>query len=161
MPKTRRASTGCPRRPVQGREQAIEDLLFAYPYLLEPVFERLQRQVWLNPASRLDLLFESAQELVVIEIKRGPCGTAEVRQLERYLHSLAQRGKPVRGILVGASITAVATRHCEESLFAIAFRQTGVDVPTRVVVCRECRRARCASQTRCARDGSRETLVLA
>lgn len=144
----------------QGCEQAIEDLLFAYPYLLEPAFERLQRQVWLNPASRLDLLFESAQELVVIEIKHGKCGVQEARQLERYLHSLADRSKPLRGILVGASITAAATHHCQHSPFALVFRQTGVDVPTRVVICRECRRARPATQARCLRDGSRDVLLL-
>ena len=163
MPRTPGAELPPPsakrRRSRHGRERAIEDLLYAYPDLIEPGFSRLRRQQVLDPESRLDLLFEGEEETVIVEIKHGSCGVEAVRQLERYLGLEEVRGKPVRGILVGAALTPVARRACVRSRFPITFKRTDTDVPTRVVVCQACRRARPAQQGRCPGDGSREVLV--
>ena len=140
-------------------ERQLEDLLFTYPYLLDPGFTRLKRQRFLNASSRLDLLAETEEGAVVIELKHGRCGVAEVRQLERYLGLQESRSACVRGILVGSALTMAATKLCESSRFPIIFKRTGVDVPTRVVVCRECRRARSAHQERCPQDGSHRVLA--
>lgn len=148
MPKTRPVPKRGPRSLPLERE--LEDLLYTYPYLLEPVFDRFRRQRVLRADSRLDLLFEGNGESVIIEIKRGTCGVAEVRQIERYLAIKQGEGATVRGILVGAKLTAPAEKARVASRYPICFKQKEKDVPTRVVICRDCRRARSVYQARCS-----------
>ena len=134
-------------------ERELEELLFAYPYLIDPGLEKPRRQVVLSKRLRLDLQFELAGgKLLIVELKRGKVGTAEVKQLQDYRRALGTR--KTRGVLVGSFLTEAAEKQIQLSGGTITFRQLGRDIPTRIVVCLECRRARDASIERCAVDGS-------
>jgi RecB family endonuclease NucS len=138
-------------------ERELEDILFAYPYLIDPSLEKPRRQVVINKRLRLDLRFELAGgKQLIVELKRGKVGTAEVEQLQTYRREIGSR--KTRGILVGAFLTEAAEKEIQSLRGAITFRQLGRDIPTRIIVCSDCRRARDASIERCPSDGSSKTI---
>lgn len=137
------------------REQQIEDLLATYPYLIDPRFQRARRQVQLNRKSRADLIFELPQTCVIVEIKRDHITRNTVLQLQTYLRAFQrQTRKKVEGILVGRDIDNAAIRSIGRTSAPIQFRQLDVDIPTTIVVCRQCRSARNAVLSTCPQDGS-------
>ena len=140
-----------------GQEREIEELLFAYPYLVDPTLENPRRQVVLNNRLRLDLLFDLTDgKKVVVELKRGKIGAAEVNQLQNYRKELGLR--KTRGILVGSILTPEGEKRIQNLGSAISFRQIGRDVPIRIRVCLRCRRARSAAFDLCESDGTSETI---
>lgn len=135
------------------REQAIEDLLFAHPGLIDPALARPRRQVSLSADSRADLLFEFPEGKVVVEIKRGPITAAHVGQIERYAGRLRlPRGK-FRGILVGTGLRPQAMSRMQTSPWRLEYRCLGSEVPLEIRICRQCRVAYDARLPRCPRDG--------
>jgi RecB family endonuclease NucS len=123
-------------------ESAIEDLLFAYPYLISSELSRPLRQTALNPNSRCDLLFLFARRASVVEIKRGVIDASAVTQIQRYLKSLSKNHQNLNGYLVGSDITPVADRAIKRSHWKINFKALNRDIPLQISICTDCRVAR-------------------
>lgn len=140
------------------RERAIEDLLFSYPSLIDPILRRPTRQVVLSKDSRADLLFETGRTVVLVEIKRDTIRPGTVTQLERYATRLNLPAKRIRGILIAPAITPRAESRLATSPFQFAFRQLGRDIPTSVKICLHCREPYDARLAKCPQDGSPRTL---
>jgi len=130
----------------------IENLLFAYPSLIDPKLARPKRQVQLSRDSRADLLFEVGNETILVEIKRDRITPAAVAQMERYARRTGKQTTRLRGILIAPEITAAALNRIRKSAFSIVFKKLGSEIPTTIKVCRECRNAYDARLTACPRD---------
>ncbi len=137
------------------REQAIEDMLYAYPGLIEPGLWQPRRQVALAPDSRSDLLFEVGNRVVIVEIKRDAITLAAVRQIERYAALVTKKTARITGYLIAPELDPRAEKAMEKSRHRLSFRALGVDIPTRIKVCRDCRRPYDERADRCPVDGSR------
>ncbi|HEY8967073.1 MAG TPA: endonuclease NucS domain-containing protein [Candidatus Methylacidiphilales bacterium] len=137
-------------------ERAIEDVLFAYPYLVDPALSRPKRQEVLSRRSRSDLAFYDGKKATVVEIKQDEAGVAAVRQLERYLKEQARRGFQAEGILVAASFTPGALKKAAKA--KLACKKLHDDVAVEIVICKACRKARDRRVAACPDDRSRETL---
>jgi len=73
------------------REQKIETLLAAHPYLVHARFASAKTRTQLvQGQDRLDLWLELSGKASIVEIKRGNLTIAAIEQLERYLKNWAQ-----------------------------------------------------------------------
>ena len=135
------------------RERALEDLYHAYPALIDPALDGARRQVFLDARSRCDLLFDLEGTAWVVEIKRDTAGLPALRQLVRYLDLLKRTHGSVRGTLVAADFLPAVERKLKTTRHPIELKRLQIDVPTEIRICRQCRRARAASITRCPHDG--------
>ena len=140
-------------------ERAIEDVLFAYPYLISPGLAHPERQEVLSARSRSDLAFYSGKKVTVVEIKRDAASVPAVRQLERYVKDHAKRGLKADGILVAASFTPTALKAAKKSKLSLSCKRLHDEVPIEIVICKTCRKARDKRIERCPDDRSRETLT--
>jgi Endonuclease NucS len=100
---------------------ALEDLLFAYPYLIDISLQNPIRQVFLSPRSRADLLFILQNKVVVVEIKRGPIPLPHITQLKRYFDDLKKSYAHVETYLIGKSVTPTLSKKSINFLFAAPF----------------------------------------
>ena len=139
---TRKTPVVKARRHLQP-EADIEQLLAAYPYLIQAGLTRPERQHCPTRQDRLDLLFRQAQPPLVVEIKAVKCGVASVRQLLRYLDRLEPEHPHIRGILIGFGMNEGAERLVRRHKARVSFLKLDHDVPTpaRVVFCADCRMA--------------------
>lgn len=136
----------------------MEDLLFAHPNLIDPRLSGPRRQTVLSSDSRSDLLFETPNGAVQVEIKRDTIRPLCIAQVERYALRLRRPLKSARAILVAPDITPEAQRRLQASRLALTFKRLGVDIPLQIKVCRTCRLACDARLTACPRD--QDTRVL-
>lgn len=141
-------------------ERAIEELLFAYPYLIHPSLANPLRQVYLSTRSRADLLFIFQTKLVFVEIKRGTVDTAAVTQALRYYQDLKTRNVKIEAFIIGESLPEQAQKKLKSLPFLATFRALGTDIPRRIVVCAVCRKARSADLHLCPYDGSSQVLSI-
>jgi RecB family endonuclease NucS len=139
-------------------EQAIEEVLFAYPYLIDPSLVRPSRQQVLSKRSRSDLAFHDAdgKRVTVVEIKRDTAGTPAIRQLQRYVKEQAKTGRKVEGILVAGSFTPGALKAAAKA--KLTCKRLHDEVAIEIVICKACRKARDRRIAICPDDRSRETL---
>ncbi|NJK90727.1 MAG: DUF91 domain-containing protein [Blastochloris sp.] len=140
------------------QERAIEDLLFSHPGLIDPRLAHPKRQVTLSKDSRADLLFEVGHLFILVEIKRDIIRPASLSQIQRYAARLQKAPSRLRGYLVAPEITAAALKALKQSPFPLVYRRLGVDIPTTIKVCRQCRHAYDARLHRCPRDGQTQVL---
>lgn len=139
---TRKTPAGKGRRNGQP-EARIEQLLAAYPYLIQSGLPRPERQHCPSRQDRIDLLFKNAAPPLVVEIKAVKCGVPSVRQLLRYLDLLEPEHPHIRGILIGFGMNEGAARLLRRHKTRLSFLKLDHDVPTpsKVVFCAECRMA--------------------
>jgi RecB family endonuclease NucS len=130
-------------------EEAIEAQLASYPYLIAAGLPRPKRQVWITRKDRVDLFFECESEILIAEIKAKPCRVACVRQLIRYLQLLSAKHTKVRGVLIGPGISRAGMEVMLSSNLEIRFLELDVDIPSSIVLCRECRHAYGARMSSC------------
>lgn len=154
MPKTQAAKDLRHERT----EEAIEELLAKYPYLIGQGLPRPQRQLWITNKDRVDLLFTNELEILIVEIKGTACNAAAVQQLMRYVQILATKHAEVRGLLIGPRLTPRGMAAMGSCQLNIAFLQLDVDVPSSVLTCRECRLAYGARLADCPNCGSTQTI---
>ena len=140
------------------REARIEDLLFAYPYLIHPGLKNPRRQRWLSPGSRADLYFETPGKIVLVEIKRGCIDEDAVDQILRYRKEITVTGCRFQGLLVGRSVSDAALVRIRKLKQVLCYLELGRDVPTRIVICKSCRQARDARVSRCPHDATVDVL---
>ncbi|SDT96742.1 Protein of unknown function DUF91 [Verrucomicrobium sp. GAS474] len=139
-------------------ERTIEDVLFAYPYLVSPGLSRPERQEVLGKNSRSDLAFYEGKQATVVEIKRNAAGLPALRQLERYVKEKTRQGFEAKGILVAASFTPSTLKAAAKSKGRLACRRLHDEVPVEITICKKCRKARDRRIAACPDDKSRETL---
>ncbi|TDU62507.1 uncharacterized protein DUF91 [Prosthecobacter fusiformis] len=123
------------------QERAIEDLLVDYPYLIASHLTRPKRQYYLNDTDRIDLFFKAGDEVWIAEIKAQTCTVACVRQLMRYVQHLLPAHPVVRGLLIGPGINSAASKLLQAGPYDLRFLKLDEDVPRKIVVCRDCRKA--------------------
>lgn len=137
-------------------ERSVEDILFQYPYLIETGLPVPRRQVRISRNSRIDLLFDLQKDILVVEIKRGLCTVRDVWQLQRYIHTLDTPPlskevaiRAVRGIIVGRALSLRGRREISQAPENMKFLQLDIDIPTRIVMCRACRKVYAARLDAC------------
>ena len=142
------------------REKAIEDVLFAYPYLISPELRFPRRQEVLSKTSRTDLAFYFPTRVVIVEIKRGVAGVPALRQLERYLREHKLKGMVAEGILLAHGFNEACLRASKTSRWSTCCKCLQREVPTDIVICADCREARDRRMEACPHDGSTDVLKL-
>lgn len=141
-------------------ERAIEDKLFTYPYLISPELTQVTRRQKILPSGkRLDLAFDLAEKIVVVEIKRKQADLSALQQLRGYLLELKKKEKKhTEGILVARTFTEKCLKTVDRKKKILSCKQLGPDIPLEIVICDYCRMARSRFLERCPKDGSREVL---
>ena len=139
-------------------EQTIEDILFAYPYLISPELKIPRRQEVLSKKSRSDLIFYFEKRVIIVEIKRGLAGMPALNQLQRYLKEQSKHGFQTRGILVAHTFTKNCLAESQKYPSTISCKRLVQEVPIQVVICKNCRQARDRRMETCPEDGCSETL---
>lgn len=135
------------------REFRIEDRLAQFPYLISPELEKPLRQQRISKSSRLDLLFQTAKDTVIVEIKRGKITVSAVQQILRYQRELKLPDKKFRGYLIGRGISADAEKSIDTIKHNLIYLGIGEQIPDQIVICWKCRRARAAYLSECPYDG--------
>lgn len=158
MPAKPRKTSVSERIAEQRRERAIENLLFQYPYLIDPELRRPLRQEVLSRDSRADLLFLLPNKRVLVEIKRGAITPTTVHQILRYAERLPKMKILTVGYLIGTELTTAARLAIENAPIKLTFRALEQEIPLAIVICRQCRQARDQRLVRCPVDGSEHTL---
>jgi len=132
--------------------------LARYPYLISPELKRPIRQKWVSGQSRTDLMFETGQLTIIVEIKRGKITAGAVDQLLRYRMDLKIGRDRFRGILIGRGISAAAEQRIERSTISLRYLGIGKEIPEHLVFCWKCRKARAHHMIKCPYDGSTRLL---
>ncbi len=83
------------------RENDLENAIVSNPQLLGENVRLVGRQIVL-PSGRTDLLFESDEEIIVVELKLNEIGKNAVNQIRAYIRDLRNeyKKKNVRGIIL-------------------------------------------------------------
>lgn len=140
-------------------ERAIEDLLVDYPYLIASHLPPPKRQFHLKDIGIVDLYFEVGEAVWIAEIKANTCTVSCVRQVIRYVQYLRTKHSEVHGLLIGPAINAQAAKLLNQSTLDLRFLKLEEDVPTKIVVCMDCRKAYAARHHGCPICGTRQVLL--
>lgn len=129
------------------KEVSFEDILEIHPYLIDEslVDGKLERQypIELNDGrfNYIDLIYFKETEITVIELKRAEIKKVDVSQLSGYVNYIRNKfpGRIVKGIIVGQSIKKEILKDVE--IRAFAYRELFRDIPVRIKICSNCRKA--------------------
>ncbi|WP_457742541.1 endonuclease NucS [Thermococcus sp.] len=97
-----------------GSEAEMAELIFENPELIEPGFRPLHREKPIRHGIVDVLGVDKEGNIVVLELKRRRADLHAVSQLKRYVETLREEHKNVRGILVAPSLTSGAKKLLEK-----------------------------------------------
>lgn len=136
-------------------EKKFEDILKIYPYLLDEslVGGKLENQykIVLSEGNirYIDIIYFKEDEIVIIELKKDKVLKNHIQQLAEYVDHLKKRwpGHKIRGILTGQNLDYNLERSLR--LRGFSFRKYFKDIPFKLKMCDNCRRAVRITQKKC------------
>lgn len=139
-------------------ESRIEDRLAQHPYLISPELKSPTRQLYVSKNSRLDLLFETKKDTVIVEIKRGKITVSAINQIIRYKQEIKIKDTAFRGYLVGRGINPDAEAKLKKLSLKLHYLGIGKEISEQIVICWKCRKARAHTLETCPYDGENRVI---
>ncbi len=125
-------------------ERDIQKLYQTYPYLLDPKFlEAHVTPQYPLPSGYADLAIFQPEEITIVELKIDPLGPQYILQLNGYLSDMAEKfpAAGISGILIGQAPKTNMAQLLANLGYPIKIKILEEEVPVKIKICRNCRRA--------------------
>jgi hypothetical protein len=144
-------------------EYDIHALIRNYPYLLGDEFANLKmkHEKIYEDRTRADFIFTSDTLSIVVEVKKGPIDIEMLNQALHYLRNeqIESSGKTLKCVLVGSRVHQEVENKVSRIGFSFEIKLLNIDVPTKIKICDNCRRANPLTAVTCRYCKSRKFIT--
>ncbi|MHA1381484.1 MAG: endonuclease NucS domain-containing protein [Candidatus Helarchaeota archaeon] len=133
-------------------ENDIQFLYQTHPYLIDPRFSRenIQYQYPL-PSGFADIVAFLETTIIVVELKINKIIPQDILQLNGYMEDLQKKfpKKEISGMIIGKKPTRSKEFLVNSLNFHVDFKILGVDIPIKIKICKNCRKANHNKNVKC------------